>query len=94
MDQFRFKKRYALSKRTEFLLQASFYLVLVAGLRVIASIFMEPDRIYLHDAGAFTLILLCLIFCLIFALMCACFVLWIGMLLFLFDYDGRSPGYK
>ena len=90
MDEFRFKTRYAGSKRTQFLFEIAFYLVIAAFLLVIEAALFAPDRTYTWPAGALVITLFSLVFCFVFILLCASFILWIGMLQFLFKYDGRG----
>ena len=50
MDEFRFKTRYAGSKRTQFLFEIAFYLVIAAFLLVIEAALFAPGQ-NIHMAG-------------------------------------------
>ncbi len=92
MNEFRFKTRYAGSKRMQSLFEIAFYLVVTAFFLVVESALFASDRTYTWPAGALVITLFGLFFCFVFILVCASFTLWIGMLQFLFKYDGRRTG--
>ncbi len=89
MDEFRFKTRYAGSRRIQSLFQIAFYLVITAFFLLIEAALFGPDKTYTWPAGVLVITLFGLLFCFVFILVCASFTLWIGMLQFLFKYDGR-----
>jgi hypothetical protein len=64
-------------------------LVVTAFFLVIEALLFAPKETYTWPAGAMVITLFGLLFCFVFILMCANFTLWIGMLHFLFKYDGR-----
>lgn len=94
MNAYKFKREYVVSKRTILRFRVAFVLVAVSFFLSTGAVFLPSDESYTLNGGTLVTLLFWLIFCLVFLLLCANFVLWIGMLQFLFKYDGRAAGRK
>ena len=90
MSEYRFKRSYNVTSRTARLLKAAFFIVLIGFFIEIDMLFLPSDFSFSYDANAWSMTIFALMFGTGMIILPADIFLWMGMLVFIVQYDDRA----